>query len=96
MLQLEMASFEIGHPTSGFSQSSTQRSAETKSGTRRHESRGGLSCPVGRKIGQARVGDRELKLTIDKGAPSAFADFLVEQIPALFDAFSLALSGEGN
>ena len=50
----------------------------------------------GSKIGQARLGDRELKLTIDKSASSAFADFLVEQIPALFDAFSQAANRAGK
>jgi ParB family transcriptional regulator, chromosome partitioning protein len=37
-----------------------------------------------------------LKLTIDKSASSAFADFLVEQIPALFDAFSRAANRAGK
>jgi ParB family chromosome partitioning protein len=72
-----------------------ERRDEIRNATSREQGRAIVS-PSGRKIGQARVGDRELKLTIDKGAPSAFADFLVEQIPALFDAFSQALSGEGK
>ena len=41
----------------------------------------------GSKIGQARLGDRELKLTIDKSASSAFADFLVEQFPHCLTPF---------
>jgi ParB family chromosome partitioning protein len=42
----------------------------------------------GQRIAQIHQADRELKLTIDKKVPASFADFLVEQLPNLFDAFS--------
>ena len=42
----------------------------------------------GQRIGQIQQADRELKLTIDKNVPASFAEFLVEQLPHLFDAFS--------
>ena len=42
----------------------------------------------GQRIGQIQHADRELKLTIDKNVPASFADFLVEQLPYLFDEFS--------
>ena len=73
----------------------TQRRDETRNATTRDQSRTIVSTS-GSKIGQARLGDRKLKLTIDKGASSAFADFLVEQIPALFDAFSRAVNRGGK
>ena len=63
-----------------------ERRDQSRNGASREQGRAIVSAS-GRKIGQARLGDRELKLTIDKAAPSAFAAFLVEQIPALFDAF---------
>lgn len=42
----------------------------------------------GQRIAQIHQADRELKVTIDKKVPASFADFLVEQLPNLFDAFS--------
>lgn len=51
-----------------------------------------LPSPVlaadGQQIAQIQKADRELKLTIDKKVPASFADFLVEQLPNLFDTFS--------
>jgi ParB family chromosome partitioning protein len=35
-----------------------------------------------------------LKLTIDKNVPTTFAAFLVDQLPALFDAFSKTSDGQ--
>jgi ParB family chromosome partitioning protein len=67
----------------------TQRRDETRNTTSRDKGRTIVSTS-GSKIGQAHLRDRELKLTIDKDASSGFAGFLVEQIPALFDAFSQA------
>jgi ParB family chromosome partitioning protein len=42
----------------------------------------------GQRIAQVQHTDRELKLSIDKKVPASFADFLVEQLPHLFDTFS--------
>lgn len=42
----------------------------------------------GQRIAQVQRDDRELKLTIDKKVPASFGDFLVQQLPDLFDAFS--------
>jgi ParB family chromosome partitioning protein len=42
----------------------------------------------GQRIAQVRQADRELKLTIDKKVPASFANFLVEQLPHLFNTFS--------
>jgi ParB family chromosome partitioning protein len=42
----------------------------------------------GDKIARVRHTEHELKLTIDKNVSTRFAAFLVEQLPALFDAFS--------
>ncbi|GGI31163.1 MULTISPECIES: plasmid partitioning protein RepB [Bradyrhizobium] len=41
----------------------------------------------GQRIAQVRQGDRELKLTIDKKVPALFADFLITQLPNLFETF---------
>jgi ParB family transcriptional regulator, chromosome partitioning protein len=48
----------------------------------------------GDKIAHVRQADRELKLTIDKNVSTTFAAFLVDQLPALFDAFSKTSSGQ--
>lgn len=48
----------------------------------------------GDKIAQIRHTERELKLTIDKNIPTAFAAFLVDRLPALFDAFSKTNDGQ--
>jgi ParB family transcriptional regulator, chromosome partitioning protein len=69
-----------------------ERKEQSRTAASREHRRAILSAS-GQKIGQARLGDRELKLTVDKAAPSAFVDFLIEQIPALFDAFSQAENG---
>ena len=45
---------------------------------------------IGQKIGQARLGDRELKLTVDKAAPSAFVGFSRSSNSSAVDAFSQA------
>jgi ParB family transcriptional regulator, chromosome partitioning protein len=42
----------------------------------------------GKRIGRAHHSERELKLMIDKTVSPWFASFLVEQLPALFDAFT--------
>jgi ParB family chromosome partitioning protein len=38
--------------------------------------------------------ERELKLTIDKNVSATFAAFLVDQLPAIFDAFSKTSGGQ--
>ena len=48
----------------------------------------------GEKIAHVRQAERELKLTIDKNVSTTFAAFLVDQLPALFDAFSKKSSGQ--
>ncbi|MGY4325722.1 ParB family chromosome partitioning protein [Bradyrhizobium sp. LB7.2] len=48
----------------------------------------------GDKIAHVRQAERELKLTIDKNVSTTFAAFLVDQLPALFDAFSKTSSGQ--
>lgn len=45
-------------------------------------------APDGQRIAQIQHAGRELKLSIDKKVPASFADFLVEQLPHLFEAFS--------
>jgi ParB family transcriptional regulator, chromosome partitioning protein len=42
----------------------------------------------GRRIAQIHHADRELKLIIDKKVPASFADFLISQLPRLFETFS--------
>lgn len=42
----------------------------------------------GQRIAQVQRADRALKLSIDKKVPAEFADFLVNQLPHLFDAFT--------
>ncbi|MGM4967809.1 plasmid partitioning protein RepB [Tardiphaga sp. 1201_B9_N1_1] len=42
----------------------------------------------GEQIGEVQRADRELRLILDKKVPAAFADFLVGQLPRLFDSFS--------
>jgi ParB family chromosome partitioning protein len=68
-----------------------ERKEESRNAGAREQGQAIVSAS-GREIGCARRGHRELKLTINKEAPSAFVDFLIEQIPALFDAFSQAES----
>jgi ParB family chromosome partitioning protein len=57
----------------------------------KHESKSPRPTSVlatdGQRIVQVHQVDRELKLTIDKKVPASFADFLIEQLPHLFDAF---------
>jgi ParB family chromosome partitioning protein len=48
----------------------------------------------GDKIAHVRHTERELKLTIDKNVSTTFAAFLVDQLPALFDAFSKTSGGQ--
>jgi ParB family chromosome partitioning protein len=48
----------------------------------------------GDKIAHVRQAERELKLTIDKNVSTTFAAFVVDQLPALFDAFSKTSSGQ--
>ncbi len=48
----------------------------------------------GQRIAQVQRADRDLKLSIDKKVPVAFADFLVDQLPHLFEAFTK--SGRGK
>jgi ParB family chromosome partitioning protein len=48
----------------------------------------------GEKIAHVRQAERDLKLTIDKNVSTTFAAFLVDQLPALFDAFSKKSSGQ--
>jgi len=48
----------------------------------------------GDKIAHVRQVERELKLTIDKNVSATFAAFLVEQLPAIFDAFSKTSGGQ--
>jgi len=50
----------------------------------------------GEKIARVRHAERELKLTIDKNVSTTFAAFLVDQLPALFDAFSKTSGGQEN
>jgi ParB family transcriptional regulator, chromosome partitioning protein len=59
--------------------------AKHKSTSRRPMS---VLTATGRRIVQVHHVDRELKLTIDKKVSASFADFLVDQLPHLFDAFS--------
>lgn len=47
----------------------------------------------GEKLARIRQNERELKLVIDKNVPTTFATFLVDQLPALFDAFSKTSDG---
>lgn len=61
--------------------------------SRSSEERSVLSTS-GDKIARIRQKERELKLVIDKNVPATFAAFLVDQLPALFDAFSK--TGEGR
>lgn len=42
----------------------------------------------GQRIAQVQRADRNLKLSIDKKVPAEFADFLIDQLPHLFEAFS--------
>ncbi len=42
----------------------------------------------GQRIAQIQRADRDLKLSIDKKVPAEFADFLVNQLPDLFEAFT--------
>lgn len=49
-----------------------------------------VSRPDGQRIAQIQRADRELKLSLDKKVPVTFADFLVDQLPGLFDAFMKA------
>jgi ParB family transcriptional regulator, chromosome partitioning protein len=48
----------------------------------------------GDKIARVLHTERELKLIIDKDVPPTFAAFLVDQLPALFDAFSKTSDGQ--
>ncbi|MCK1687976.1 plasmid partitioning protein RepB [Bradyrhizobium sp. 145] len=48
----------------------------------------------GDKIAHVRQAERELKLTINKNVSTTFAAYLVDQLPALFDAFSKTSSGQ--
>lgn len=58
----------------------------------KHASKPGRAAAVvsatGQKIARVQHADRELKLSIDKTVPAAFAGFLVDQLPHLFDTFS--------
>ncbi|OPH81336.1 plasmid partitioning protein RepB [Nitrobacter vulgaris] len=58
----------------------------------KHASKRGRAAAVvsanGQKIARVQHVDRELKLSIDKTVPATFADFLVDQLPHLFDTFS--------
>ncbi len=51
---------------------------------------------AGEEIAHVRHAERELKLTVAKNVPAAFAAFLVDQLPALFDAFSKTSGGQEN
>ncbi|MBR0899089.1 plasmid partitioning protein RepB [Bradyrhizobium tropiciagri] len=48
----------------------------------------------GDKIARVRHAERELRVTLDKNVSATFAAFLVDQIPALFDAFSKTSGGQ--
>jgi ParB family transcriptional regulator, chromosome partitioning protein len=48
----------------------------------------------GEEIVHVRHAERELKLTVAKNVPAAFAAFLVDQLPTLFDAFSKTSGGQ--
>jgi ParB family chromosome partitioning protein len=48
----------------------------------------------GDRIARIRHTERELNLIIDKNVPTTFAAFLVDQLPALFDAFSKTSDGQ--
>lgn len=54
---------------------------------RKPRSRGPVASRDGQRIAQVQRADRDLKLSIDKKVPAAFADFLVTQLPDLFEAF---------
>jgi ParB family chromosome partitioning protein len=42
----------------------------------------------GQRIAQVQRADRDLKLSIDKKVSAEFADFLIKQLPNLFEAFT--------
>ena len=42
----------------------------------------------GKKIGEVERANREMRLVLDKDVPTEFADFLVKQLPRLFDTFA--------
>lgn len=50
----------------------------------------------GQCIAQVQRTDRDLRLSIDKSVPATFADFLVEQLPHLFEAFTKSDRGKEN
>jgi ParB family chromosome partitioning protein len=54
---------------------------------RKPQSRRPVVSRDGQRIAQVQRADRDLKLSIDKKVPAAFADFLVTQLPDLFEAF---------
>ncbi|MBR0800765.1 plasmid partitioning protein RepB [Bradyrhizobium jicamae] len=55
-----------------------------------------LLAADGRRIAEISQAERELKLSIDKNVPASFADYLVKQIPHLFDAFSASDESRGS
>jgi ParB family transcriptional regulator, chromosome partitioning protein len=76
-----LASFSAG---SRPSHKATSKPSEEKS----------VLSTSGDKIARIRHTERELKLIIDKNVPTTFAAFLVDQLPALFDAFSKTSDGQ--
>jgi ParB family chromosome partitioning protein len=50
----------------------------------------------GQRIAQVLRAERDLKLSIDKKVPAEFADFLVKQLPDLFEAFTASGRAKEN
>ena len=50
----------------------------------------------GQRIAQVQRADRDLKLSIDKKISAEFADFLINQLPSLFEAFRKAGKDKEN
>ena len=77
-----------------FLASFSAASRPSRAGTPKPSEEKPVFSASGDKIAQIRHTKRELKLTIDKNIPTAFAAFLVDRLPALFDAFSKTNDGQ--
>lgn len=72
----------------------TAASRPSSAGTSKASEEKPVFSASGDKIAHVRHAERELKLTLDKNVSATFAAFLVDQLPALFDAFSRTSSGQ--
>ena len=50
----------------------------------------------GRHIAQVKMGEKSVKLTISRASHAGFADFLLDQLPSLFDAYSRRQGSEDD